>query len=235
MPDRYSPTERIGVNETERIVLSELVWIFRQQPIVDVGIDALIEQVEDSKPTGKFLAVQIKTGKSHFSVSKEYLTYYATNVHYNYWTSLDIPIILVAHIPESNETYWQEISKENFRKTRKGNWKIKIPQKQKFKKEAKSRLCSILSKNGKRSIAVELYEGRMTSESIFDANEYMDFSSETTLCINNINELGSEFRTKQIGFLSNFTKACNLDNLELKICKIRSIIKVFAKKNRYLF
>ena len=44
---RYSTTERIGVNAVEHIVLHELGWIFREQPIVDMGIDAHIERVDD--------------------------------------------------------------------------------------------------------------------------------------------------------------------------------------------
>ncbi len=58
---RYNKTERLGVIETDRIVTKEIDWIFREQPIVDVGLDAIIEQSEDGNPTGKFLAVQIKS------------------------------------------------------------------------------------------------------------------------------------------------------------------------------
>tara|TARA_R110002049_G_scaffold175107_1_gene342405 strand:- start:911 stop:1132 length:222 start_codon:yes stop_codon:yes gene_type:complete len=72
---RYNSTERIGVNATESIFIREFDWIFREQPIVDVGIDALIEQSENGNPTGKFIALQIKSGKGNFSVSNEKLTY----------------------------------------------------------------------------------------------------------------------------------------------------------------
>ena len=72
---RYNRTERSGVIETDRIVTNQFGWIFREQPIVDVGIDALIEQVEDGNPTGRFLAVQIKTGAGNFfSISRAELT-----------------------------------------------------------------------------------------------------------------------------------------------------------------
>ncbi|WP_461491568.1 DUF4365 domain-containing protein, partial [Pontibacter sp. HJ8] len=39
---RYSSTERLGVIATDTIVTKDLGWIFREQTIVDVGIDALI-------------------------------------------------------------------------------------------------------------------------------------------------------------------------------------------------
>lgn len=230
MLKRYSPTERLGVNETERIVLKELVWIFREQPIVDVGIDALIEQVKDGNPTGKFLAVQIKTGESHFSLSKEKVTFYPTDVHCNYWLSIDIPMILVAHLPKREKTYWQYISWDNIQKTKKGGWKLEIPKEQELNKNAKRELSRILSKKGKRNIIVDLYKGEMTSESVFNANENIDFMKETTICINNIKEIVDTFQTKHLEFYNNFNKAFDINNLELKICKIKSIINVFVKK-----
>ncbi len=50
---RYSNTERLGVIETDRIVTKYLGWIFREQPIIDVGLDALIEQSEEGEPKGR--------------------------------------------------------------------------------------------------------------------------------------------------------------------------------------
>jgi hypothetical protein len=53
---RYDPAERLGVAEVGQIVQRDLGWIFREQPVADVGIDAHIEQVEESGfPTGKLL------------------------------------------------------------------------------------------------------------------------------------------------------------------------------------
>ncbi|MCV9927235.1 DUF4365 domain-containing protein [Flavobacterium sp. LS1R49] len=84
---RFDPTERIGVNATERIITKNIGWIFREQPIADVGLDAIIEQVENGEPTGKFIAIQIKSGVGNFYKTEKLLTYYVTNVHYNYWLS----------------------------------------------------------------------------------------------------------------------------------------------------
>ncbi|TSP10642.1 DUF4365 domain-containing protein [Cupriavidus campinensis] len=42
---RFNATEQIGVNAVQRIVLRELEWIFREQPVIDMGIDAQIELV----------------------------------------------------------------------------------------------------------------------------------------------------------------------------------------------
>lgn len=118
--NRYNPTERIGVNETEKIVIKNLRWIFREQPIVDVGLDAIIEIVENSEPTGKFIAVQIKSGSGNFYKTNKSLFYYVTNIHYNYWLNLCIPIILIAHLPEEGKTYWQEITLSTLKRSKKG-------------------------------------------------------------------------------------------------------------------
>ncbi len=86
MNSRYSPTETIGVHAVGYIVAKELGWIFREQPIVDVGVDAIIEQCEDGNPTGRFIAVQIKSGAGNFYISKNKnrITYDASHIHYNY-------------------------------------------------------------------------------------------------------------------------------------------------------
>ena len=132
---RYSATERIGVNAVEQLVLNELNWIFREQPIVDVGIDAHIERVDDGVPTGKLIALQIKTGPSHFRDSESALTYYGTNSHLDYWSSHSLVVLLVAHLPNTNETYWVAIEHESVERTEKG-WKIHIP-----KSNALARTC----------------------------------------------------------------------------------------------
>ncbi len=67
---RFISTDRIGVGKVE-LVISELGWIFREQPIVDMGVDATIEQVFNGNPTGKIIAAQIKSGKSYFKNQNE--------------------------------------------------------------------------------------------------------------------------------------------------------------------
>ncbi len=126
---RYSPTERIGVNAVEQLALKELGWIFREQPISDMGIDAHLEAVDGGKPTGKLLGVQIKTGASHFTDAGDSLTYYGTLTHLNYWLSHSLPVILVAHLPESGSTYWVRVTSSTAERTKKA-WRISIPKAQ---------------------------------------------------------------------------------------------------------
>lgn len=190
---RYNPTERLGVNETEKIVIQNLGWIFREQPIVDVGLDAIIEQVENGEPTGKFIAVQIKCGSGNFYKTEKGLSYYATNIHYNYWLNLCIPIILIAHIPEEGKTYWQEITENNLKKNKK-RWKIEIPFKQEFSEKSQNRLIKIASEKNDKNF--DVYRGRIDSNEIKDIIEDFKSINNATDCLNNITTI-IEKQTKE--------------------------------------
>lgn len=127
----FSPTERIGVNATEKIFLENFKWIFREQPVSDVGIDAHVEIVDNETPTGKLIALQIKTGKSHFNIHDDKLIYYGKLRHLEYWVNHSLPVILIAHLLDSDETFWALVSSENIILT-KTSWKIEIPKNQKL-------------------------------------------------------------------------------------------------------
>lgn len=123
---RYSAKERVGVNAVENIIIDELGWIFREQPIVDVGIDAHVERVDDGVPTGKLIALQIKTGPGHFRETEDAYVYYGRLVHLEYWTSHTLPVVLIAHLPKLRKTLWVAINETTVERTKK-NWKVSIP------------------------------------------------------------------------------------------------------------
>ena len=140
---RYSATERIGVNATEAVIVTGLRWIFREQAVVDMGIDAHIEPVSDDKPTGQLIGVQIKTGPSHFKEKDDHLVYYGELVHLEYWLGHALPVVLVAHLPESKATYWVHVNKDLAQKTPKA-WKINIPKSQVLDASSGSKLLAVL-------------------------------------------------------------------------------------------
>jgi Domain of unknown function (DUF4365) len=194
---RYENTSRIGVTKTDLIVTEKIGWIFREQPISDVGIDAIIEEVENGEPTGKFIAIQIKTGKGNFYCTEKSLVHYVSNIHYNYWLNLSIPIILVAHLPEENETYWEEITESNFKKNQK-KWKIEIKKNQKFNEFSKSRLSKILSqKNDKK---FNILNGLIKTENNYDLIENISCLKEATKSLFNISDImnNQTERTKEL-------------------------------------
>lgn len=134
------------MNAIEKAILQDLNWIFREQLVVDMGIDAHMEQCIDGDPTGKLVALQIKTGASHFTIKEEELIYYGNPVHLSYWNKHSLPVLLLAHIPETGTTYWVEINIDKVSETKKG-WKISIPK------------SNILSSSDKEKIE-PLFDGR---------------------------------------------------------------------------
>jgi len=225
--NRYSNTERLGVIETDRIVTKYLGWIFREQPIVDVGIDALIEQSEGGDPKGRFLAAQIKTGEGNFYVSENKLTYYVSHIHYNYWLNLEIPIILIAHIPETEKTYWQIINEATFKKANK-RWKIEIPKKQEFNKKSKDRLTEILSEKNQKNFVFDLYKGKIEPDSLFDIAENTDCLEDSVTCVLNIVDLISGLGAKTDESTINLGKYLKI-GLSDKDPQVRASIKGFGK------
>lgn len=225
---RYSNTDRLGVIETDRIVTKELGWIFREQPIVDVGIDAIIEKADYGEPKGEFIAVQIKSGLGNFLNSETKLTLYVSKIHHNYWLNLNIPIILVAHLPESNVTFWEIISEETFKKTNK-KWKLEISKKQLFNSGSKNRIEDYLKKNAKKNtFSFDFYSGKFEESTLYDYVENVNCISEAALSLNSISrhiqELGNSVENNNI-------KLRNLINQNLTIndLQVRAVISNFGR------
>ena len=115
---RFSSTERLGVIEAEKVITKDIQWIFREQSLIDVGIDAIIEEVKSNDPTGRLIAAQIKSGQGNFNISKNFLTLYVSNVHYSYWLGYVLPIVLIAYLPDSDLLLWYPISVETLTKVK---------------------------------------------------------------------------------------------------------------------
>ncbi|MFK7834277.1 MAG: DUF4365 domain-containing protein [Winogradskyella sp.] len=226
---RYNSTERIGVNATERIFIRDFDWIFREQPIVDVGIDALIEQSENGNPTGKFIALQIKSGKGNFSVSSNKLTYYISNIHYNYWLNFDIPILLIAHIPETNKTYWIEITDRNIKPTKK-QWKIEIPLKNKLESKAKPLITKLLTKLNTEYQSIKIFNGEnVDEETIYDIAEKSECISDSNESTIKTAEILTELSAKTDESNAKFTHFNEIGK-SYKSPQVKASINTFAKQ-----
>jgi hypothetical protein len=97
----------------------------REQLIADMGIDAHIELVEE-EPTGRLIAVQVKTGRGNFTESTETFIYYGDLTHLSYWIDHSLPVILVAHFPDNDTTLWVAVNEHTVERTKKA-WRIAIP------------------------------------------------------------------------------------------------------------
>lgn len=119
-------TERLGVAALEYF-FAEHGWLFREQTTHDYGIDAHVEIVADQRPTGKLIAIQIKTGTSFFAEETDNDFVFRTDdKHIAYWVGHSMPVVVVLFNPETKQAYWQHVSRETVESTGKG-WKLLIP------------------------------------------------------------------------------------------------------------
>ncbi|MGJ8684530.1 MAG: DUF4365 domain-containing protein [Nonlabens sp.] len=225
---RYNKIERIGVNAAESIFINDFDWIFRVQDAVDVGIDAFVEQSVNGDPKGKFIALQIKSGKGNFHVSKNSLTYYISNIHYNYWLNFDIPVIIIAHLPENKKTYWQEISKVKIEKIKK-SWKLVIPYENLLNYKSKSVLTKLLSNKRKEYQSIKIFQGKQIDErSLYHLSEktkcIADANESTSRMVNMIEEMGE--KTRDCG---EKVKHFNKSGQSIKSPEAEAVIWRFAK------
>jgi hypothetical protein len=118
-------TDREGVNAVERIFVKELGWIFREQTIADWGIDAHVEVANEQEPTGRLLALQIKSGKSFFKKTGN-ITFHGKRRHLQYWINHSLPVVIVLHNPETGETLWRRVKYEDVKHKSWDDWTLEI-------------------------------------------------------------------------------------------------------------
>lgn len=128
--------EQIGVNHVGEIAARNK-WMFRPQPVDDVGIDAHMELTEPTGESKQLLALQIKSGTSWFKEKKdEYIIFRDINERqYNYWTMNSLPCIVVLYNPDDNMCIWQKLTAETIERTNAGKGKgffVKVPISQVF-------------------------------------------------------------------------------------------------------
>lgn len=128
--------ERQGIGHCQKVAAKK-EWMFREQPIDDIGIDAHMEIVEKNGETKQLLALQIKSGKSWFEESREgNIIFRKINERqYNYWTTNSLPCIIVLYNPEDDLCIWQELTQATIKRTKEGDGKgyfIEIPKNQIF-------------------------------------------------------------------------------------------------------
>lgn len=129
-------TEAIGVYHIAKIA-AEKKWMFRHQPVDDVGIDAHIELIEDTGESKQLIALQIKSGASWFREKKgNSIIFRKINERqFNYWTKNSLPCIVVLYNPEDDMCIWQKLTSETIERTNGGKGKgffVNVPLTQVF-------------------------------------------------------------------------------------------------------
>lgn len=129
-------TERIGVLSCGVIAESNN-WMFREQPIDDIGIDAHMEFIDSTGKPKQLVALQIKSGISWFNETKDNSVIFRSidERQYNYWTMNSLPCIIVLYNPENKLCIWEKLTDETIERTSGGNGKgffVKVPLNQIF-------------------------------------------------------------------------------------------------------
>jgi len=102
---------RLGVTFVGKIV-AEAGSIFREySQDTDLGIDGLIEFIDNEVSTGDLVAVQIKAGSSYLKQHRNQDSFKVTVGIRDllYWTSLPIPVIIVTYDPKTEQSSWLDI------------------------------------------------------------------------------------------------------------------------------
>jgi len=140
-------TERKAIYDTAGI-FTKFGWIFREQPIVDIGIDALVETPIDENGKIKIFGLQIKGGEANFQKKEIFITFYFSERHYLYWNAIceNYPLFIVLQDPSNDRIYWQYYSFEKIAKTPK-NYKINIPYSNILDINSKEEILDIINGN----------------------------------------------------------------------------------------
>jgi tetratricopeptide (TPR) repeat protein len=167
--------DRIAINYLEKVVIS-LEWMWREQPLLDRGIDGHIEICEKGKPTGKLIAVQSKGGESYFYRSRdENLTLSLKLKHLSYWNEFALPVIVIGYLPSEQVSYWVYIQEYMDRNPDLLNLKqdtvsVPIPSTNLFNIESKQLLFSICDAYIERTVRL-VFENRNLDMTIIEQLE----------------------------------------------------------------
>lgn len=145
-------TETEGLLYVEQIV-NEHGSIFRRiHQEEDVGIDGIIEIVDQEKVQGLVIAVQIKSGESY--VGSEGFVIYAGHEHIEYWKDFMLPVIVIAYSPSRKVACWTYVNRNTSDQQNSEDvnpTKVEIPFSSIFNKEAINRNLRAIARERKDS------------------------------------------------------------------------------------
>ncbi len=186
---RYSSTENIGLLKTGLAFEQCLGWVSRPQPISDVGIDMHVEEVIAGDPTGRFLLVQVKSGRGNVHESSLAFSYYMRQVHYKYYLHANLPVIFSLYLPEEDRVFWAPVEASHVRRTE-SRWRLDIPKTSILDATAERRLQKLLDGYGR--IGIIDTPNHEAAESLEELLEDWSLVKECALNITSIAALYSD-------------------------------------------
>jgi hypothetical protein len=103
-------------------------WAFRELHESDFGIVGLVEPFAGGRPSGRYIALQIKSGRSWFEEATAGGWVFRESHDRNLvsWLRWCLPVLLLLHDPETGATYWGQVTPGNAKFTGTG-WKVTVP------------------------------------------------------------------------------------------------------------
>lgn len=105
---KRNTTSKSGINHVRVVVESSNSIFHEVHQENDIGVDAIIEIIKDEHPTGKMVALQIKSGESFF-VRGECII--PIKNHAKYWSNHHLPMFGIVYVPSLANAYWVDIKK----------------------------------------------------------------------------------------------------------------------------
>jgi hypothetical protein len=119
-------TTRQGIDAVEKVFRGDPRWFFRKRCEPDIGVDAQAEFLDDGRPTGRCIALQIRSGSDWLKTSDGGYIYHGENQHRDYWTKHSLPVCVVTVNPETDLMLWQRVEERLCQETEAG-WSIVVP------------------------------------------------------------------------------------------------------------
>lgn len=101
-------TAKEGINFVRGVVESGGSLFLKIEQENDLGIDAIVEFIEDGYPLNKQIAVQIKSGASYYTHETKECAF-PVGSHRTYWSRYPLPVFGVVYVPALKTAYWLNI------------------------------------------------------------------------------------------------------------------------------
>lgn len=101
-------TAKEGINFVRGAVESGGSLFLKIEQENDLGIDAILEFIEDGHPLNKQIAVQIKSGASYYTHEVKECAF-PIGSHRTYWSRYPLPVFGLVYVPALQTAYWLNI------------------------------------------------------------------------------------------------------------------------------
>jgi hypothetical protein len=107
---RSAVTAKEGINFIRSAVEGGGCLFIKIEQENDLGVDALIEFIENERPLNKQIAVQIKSGASYYTAESSECAF-PIGSHREYWSQHPLPVFGLVYVPALRNAYWVNIKR----------------------------------------------------------------------------------------------------------------------------